>query len=255
MINNKYKSTLHENINSDTMIIFVHGILEGPNQFYELSRIAHKNNFSFSNILLPGHGSSGRDFANSNKSQWIKALDDEILKFQYFYKNIILVGHSMGGLLSILSSLKYKDKIKGLVLISTPLRVFVKFNIMISSLKIALGLIKENDFLTNKANDAFCIERSSFLTYITWVPRYLDLFSLMISVKNVLRDLEIPTLLVHTEKDELVSCKSINIFKKHLGNDYKILNLKKSGHFYYDKDDFSYLLNEFELFLNNLYNN
>lgn len=250
-MNNKHKSFLHENKNSNTIIIFVHGILEGPNQFCELSKIAYGNDFSFSSILLSGHGGSGSDFAKSNKHEWLDTLDQEILKFKNNYENIILVGHSMGGLLSILSSLKYIDKIKGLVLISTPLRVFVKTNIMISSIKIALGIIKEDDFLTNKAYNAFCIERSSFLTYITWIPRYVDLFFLMISTKKVLNNIDIPTLLVHTEKDELVSCKSIRIFEKKLLNDYKILNLKKSGHFYYDNDDFSYLCDEFSLFLNN----
>ena len=52
--------------NSNTMVIFIHGILESPNQFNNLSRIAIDNNVSVCAILLDGHGRTGEDFANSS---------------------------------------------------------------------------------------------------------------------------------------------------------------------------------------------
>ena len=135
---------LYENKESNTMVIFIHGILEGPKQFRKFTEVVYNKGFSYSAILLDGHGGSGKKFANSSMKKWINSVEKEILKYKDKYENIILVGHSMGGLLSILLSLKYKNKVKSLILISTPLKVHVRFDMMISSIKIALEKIKDD---------------------------------------------------------------------------------------------------------------
>ena len=210
---------LYENKESNTMVIFIHGILEGPKQFRKFTEVVYNKGFSYSAILLDGHGGSGKKFANSSMKKWINSVEKEILKYKDKYENIILVGHSMGGLLSILLSLKYKNKVKSLILISTPLKVHVRFDMMISSIKIALGKIKDEDTLTKYAYNALSVDRSSLVTYARWIPRYKDLFELIIMVKRELKNIAIPTLIIHTKKDELVSNKSLNLFYKNLKND------------------------------------
>lgn len=158
----------------------------------------------------------------------------------------------MGSLLSILLSSKYKNKVKGLVLISCPLRVFVRGNMIISSIKVALGMVKEKDILASHAQNAFSVERSSLLTYFSWIPRYKDLFTLIISTRKTLQSIDIPTLIVQCKRDELVSYSSLNVFRNKLKNYYQILSLEKSGHFYYDDHEFTHLLNEFKVYINKL---
>ena len=199
--------------------------------------------------MLDGHGGSGNKFANSSKNKWIDSVEKEILKYKDKYKNIILVGHSMGGLLSILLSLKYKNKVKAIILISTPLMIHIRVNIMISSIKIGLGIIKDEDILTKDLYNSLSVDRSSLLTYIKWIPRYIDLFKLIIIIKKKLKNINIKTLIIHTKKDELVSNKSLNIFYNNLKNDYKIISLEKSGHFYFDEDELIKVLKLFEIFL------
>ena len=84
---------------------------------------------------------------------------------------------------------------------------------------------------------------------LEWIPRYKDLFELIIMVKRELKNIAIPTLIIHTKKDELVSNKSLNLFYKNLKNDYKIINLEKSGHFYYNEDELNKILKVFQRFL------
>lgn len=246
------KPFYNEKKNSDTIIIFIHGILEGPNQFKELSKLALNKGYSISAILLDGHGKSGVDFANSSLEKWIKSIDKEILRYKDRYENIILVGHSMGSILSILSYLKHKNKIKGIVSISTPLHVRVKPNIAISSIKIALDMVDEDDIFTNHAYNAYSVDRCSIFTYIRWIPRYLDLFKLILKSRNFLDKVNVPMLIVHTMKDELVSHRSLKVFNKKLDTQNNIVCLQNSGHFYYDDKDLNYLRNEFELFLDKL---
>ena len=245
----RHRPFSYENVDSNTMVIFVHGVIEGPNQFKEFAKIAYKKNFSYSAILLDGHGKRGIDFAKSNKEKWIESLDREIVKYKDKYEKIILVGHSMGGLLSILASLKYKDKVSGLVLIAVPFRVFIKFKMIISIIKIYFGRIKKNDFLTMKAYDALSVGMGNLGTYIKWIPRYLDLFTLMHITEKKLPKLEVPTLIIYTKKDELVSEKSLRVLEKNLRNDYEIIHLEESGHFYYNRKELSKILKKFKEFL------
>ena len=248
------KPFLYENKNSDTIVIFIHGILEGPNQFKSFADIVYNKGFSYSAILLNGHGGSGKKFANSSKSKWINSVEKEISKYKDNYKNIILVGHSMGAILSILLSLKYKNKVKALILMSTPLKIHIQFNMIVIGIKVALGRIKYEDILTKYAYNALSVERSSPTTYIKWIPRYNDLFILINKVKKELKNISIPTLIIHTKNDEFVSNKSLNLFYRNLNNDYKIITLEKSGHFYYDECELERVLKSFGKFLTYIVN-
>lgn len=241
--------------NSKTIVIFIHGILESPHQFKNLAKISIENNASVCGILLEGHGKTGEDFANSSLEKWESSVELEIKKYIDKYEYIILVGHSMGALLSIDFYLKYNNKIKAIVAIATPLNIRVRFNIMKSSLKIALGIIKEDDTLTNHANDAFSIRNSYVLTYIKWLPRYMDLFKLTRRVRSRINDIDLPMLIVHCMNDELVSNKSIKTYEKSFEynnkeNNKRLIKLINSGHFYYEEKDLNILEKEFMSFIN-----
>lgn len=79
-----------------------------------------------------------KDFSNSSMNKWINTVEQEILSYIDKYENIILTGHSMGGLLSILMAVRYNKNIKKLVLLSTPLRVSVNFRMIVCIIKMIL---------------------------------------------------------------------------------------------------------------------
>ncbi|WP_296649282.1 alpha/beta hydrolase [Romboutsia sp. 13368] len=151
-------------------------------------------------------------------------------------------------------TLKYKNKVKALILMATPLKVHIQFNMIIIGIKIALGRIKYEDILTRYAYNSLSVERSSTKTYIKWIPRYNDLFILINKVKKQLKNISIPTLIIHTKNDELVSNKSLNLFYRKLKNDYKVITLENSGHFYYDEYELEIVLKSFGKFLDYIVN-
>ena len=247
-----HSSFFHECENANTIVIFIHGILESPTQFEYLAKSAFKNRFSVSGILLDGHGCSAEEFSKSSLKKWIDSVDRELESHRNKYENIIIVGHSMGSLLCINAymNLHYRDKIKSMVLIGTPLNVWVKPKMIKSSIKIVLNNVKESDFLTYEAHKAFSVKSTSLFTYIKWIPRYLDLFILINRTKKNLSGLDIPMLIVHGVSDELVSCRSLDTFTKKIKHkNYKVIRLENSGHFYYDKNDLKSFINEFNQFL------
>lgn len=47
--------------NTDTIVIFIHGIVEGPAQFKDLMKLTIQHGYSAVSLLLPGHGGTGKD--------------------------------------------------------------------------------------------------------------------------------------------------------------------------------------------------
>jgi 3-oxoadipate enol-lactonase len=65
----------------------------------------------------PGHGRSTAFGSNTTMEQWADWVMENLDELNV--KTCVLVGHSMGGMVTINTTLKYKDRIKGIVLVST----------------------------------------------------------------------------------------------------------------------------------------
>lgn len=235
-----------------TAVIFIHGILEGPFQFHELATKALEQGMATFGILLPGHGKSAEDFANSNRQQWINYVDKVIKEISQNYPNIILVGHSMGALLSLLVSEKY-DCVIGLFAVAIPLSIKVNLKGFTCSLKVLTGHYDKDDEYVLASYRAWSIPQGTWRNYVRWIPRYIDLFYLIYLTKKELPYLKKPMLFIHCGCDEFVRYKTTKILKRKLTNDnYRIEELKKSGHFYYRDRENEKLINTFVLFLNQL---
>ena len=108
---------------ASTIVVFIHGIVEGPDQFSELMKRSFELGFAAVSLLLPGHGGTGEEFARSSRQQWLEHVNAEIAHYKKNYNSIILVGHSMGSLLSFLTYTESPEQIIGIVAIDTPLYV------------------------------------------------------------------------------------------------------------------------------------
>ena len=58
---------------SHSVVLFIHGITEGPNQFKRLSALCVQNGINATALLLPGHGKNGLDFAKNGKTTYTPA--------------------------------------------------------------------------------------------------------------------------------------------------------------------------------------
>lgn len=250
-----FKESFYKNT-SDTIVIFIHGITESPNQFKQLSKIVLKNGHSYFNMLLPGHGKTPKDFYENGFKEWISYVNLKLDNFRVIYENIIIVGHSMGCLLAINSYFYNKKKIKGLFFLSVPFNIKPKFNIILQSLILFFSIYKILN-LKNRITIYKTISTGipNIFQFVRWIPRYIDLFYLSYKVKYKIREIEVPTIYIQAYKDELVSIKSAQTIKNILKNFNKrknkniIIILKQSGHFNYSLKDKLIILNNFDKFL------
>ena len=216
---------------SDAVIVFIHGIQGSPLQF---DFIIEKLNgaYSIENLLLPGHGKTASDFRSSTMTQWQNYVDERVEKLQKEYKHIILVGHSMGGLLSIQSAVSYPEQIRGLFLIALPLRIRVSYPCIKNSLCVAFSKKDTNEIIA-AARKGNSISASNPFEYLAGIPRYIELLKKSKSTRALLEKLPLPIVIVHSANDELVSNKSLNYAKDK--DNIEVITVNDSGHYYYSQ--------------------
>ena len=216
---------------SDSIVIFIHGFMGSPSQFSSLAGIFAEKGFSAASVLLPGHGTAGLNFAKSTFRDWEEHLQSELDRFSD-YKKIFLVGHSIGGLLALNASAGI-SRIESVTAVASPLK-FYYFAGLFRKLKL---LFSKNAELKKAYLEAYSINMS-FLTYFLLGRVFMQPFLLAKKTKANLKNITVPVLIIHSEKDETVSFKSSEMFEKGLVNASEtILRLKDSNHGYAPQAD------------------
>ncbi len=224
---------------ADTIVIFIHGILEGSMQFRSLAKIAYDEGYSTLVLLLPGHGKKGTDFANASMRKWIIYVNKKIKGMEKKYNNIILVGHSMGGLLAVEYVSHFKTNVTKLILIGFPIKIRINPKVLIGAFKISIGRINRRERYVVAECRAMGVEATKFIECTGWIPRYIELIHLIYHCRKQLKKIYIPMVIIQSYNDEFI-CRKIDKYIK-LPN-MSVYNLKNSSHFCYEHDD----LNELE---------
>jgi pimeloyl-ACP methyl ester carboxylesterase len=97
-------------------IVFLHGWLMSP-AMWQSPLAALNGKVRCLALWQPGHGRTSAPAAPFTMDTWVERLI-EILDTQQI-KKAVLVGHSMGGMLSLATAVKYPDRIRALVLVDT----------------------------------------------------------------------------------------------------------------------------------------
>ena len=238
-----HKEYIREVENSENAYLFIHGIIGSPDHFKKLIELIPSNS-SVYNILLDGHGEKIKDFAKSSMKKWESQVEDMLIYLNCKYKNIIIVGHSMGTLLAINIALKYPEKIKKLFLLSVPVKVAVKSTAVSDEVKLFFGRIGTNDITANAAIEEHSIEQEKYLfKYLSLIPRYIELFLKINETDKKLSQLTTPAIAFQSEKDEYVSPKSYKFLKEY--PIFETILLKNSYHNYYTQEDFQIIKERF----------
>jgi carboxylesterase len=95
-------------------VLFVHGFVGGSNNFGETPQKIAAQGWRVRVMLLPGHGTSPREFAQKRPEDLLNAVREELRALKIQHETVVLAGHSMGGALSTIMAAK--EKPDGLIL-------------------------------------------------------------------------------------------------------------------------------------------
>ncbi|MFN3604709.1 MAG: alpha/beta hydrolase [Leptonema sp. (in: bacteria)] len=105
---------------SDCCFLLIHGFTGTPYHVRSLGEYFNKKGHSTLGILLPGHGTKVEDLIPIRFYHYLAVTDQFLLNLSNFYKNIFIIGFSMGGTIALELAFRRKSLIKGIALISTP---------------------------------------------------------------------------------------------------------------------------------------
>lgn len=231
---------------AERAILFIHGIIGTPNHFAEFIKLVPED-VSVYNMLLDGHGKTAADFGKTSMKKWEAQVEAAVVELLAQHNEILIVAHSMGTLFAIEQAVK-NDRISGLFLMAVPIKLFIKPQMLSNAMKVYFNKIKPDDTIALAAKASYGIQSDKNLfNYISWLPRYLELFSKIRKTRNVLPALKTKCTAYQSVCDEMVSKKSIKYLNSNSG--METVALKNSTHYYYEREVFAYLLSEFEGFI------
>ena len=116
VLNSKIYMEMHGDKNNET-VVFVHGLGDEASTIWEDSVNSLKENYHVIIFDLPGFGKSSKGSAEYTPEKYALVLDYIVSK--YVNKPFYLIGHSMGGAISIKYTTLFENKVKKLFLINS----------------------------------------------------------------------------------------------------------------------------------------
>jgi len=228
-----------------TGILFIHGILGTPEHFKQFLPLVPKE-YSVRNLLLKGHGGSVRDLSQASMSEWKQQVSEALTELAESNDRVIIAAHSMGTLFAIQEAIR--RPIDELFLINVPLKLHITFRLIRTMQKVYTGKIKPEDEWNLAAQKACSIRiEKNVFKYLTWIPRYLELFSEIRKTRKMLGSLSTKSHVYLSAYDEMVSVKCGKLFENNPQVSVKMLN--SSGHFYYSPEDQKLMTEDFKRML------
>jgi len=213
---------------ADTVVLCVHGIQGNPSKFLWLTRRLPAE-IDYLCVLLPGHGISSKEFAQSGSKEWLDFLRHTLQELSQKYRRIICVGHSMGSLLGILAaSDRTFPALHGLMLLSCPFSLGKATRYAVG--RWFTGLFSEVPKLKTDDEDTVS---ARLLQHPMYPKPYLGLFQLMSMARRQLSMLKLPVFAVHSDGDEIVSPRSLELLARHARA--RTVVVPESGHFLYSE--------------------
>lgn len=187
------KKVVYSDIGSGPVIIFIHGWSESRSTFDQISKLLSPK-YRCISIDLPGFGASEalEKVTLAKVSKMIRKLIDKL-----GVKKYNLVGHSLGGAVTLVYADKHQDEINRIVLIS-PFVTFKQFSKSVFYLIRNLAPVLISKILTWKKPNLYAVNafRFAYLLSNTDLYKYL---------RKVRKDI----LLVYGTKDSILSIRPL----------------------------------------------
>jgi len=188
----------------ETAYLIIHGFNGSPKETRYLADYLRRKNLDIHTVLLSGHGGTKKELKNSSHTDWISSAERAVKSLLREYRRIVLIGFSMGGLISL--HFAKMPKVDRIVLINTPIYFW---NIKVIAKDIFTGIVSR-DFDRIKYYKG-AVMRSSLKSSI-------DFLKILLMTKRMIGVIEKPVLIIQCKNDESVRFKSAGYIKDKLGD-------------------------------------
>ncbi|OKP70620.1 hypothetical protein A3842_24590 [Paenibacillus sp. P3E] len=207
--------------------LFIHGFTGGEYEISPLAQFLEQHQYPARTFTLKGHGGSRHDLLQSDRQGWRQSAEDQLQEMLNDGDRVHLIGFSTGALIASHLSVQYREQIKSLTLLSTPvfpLNLLEILKTLGSPVMIRNYLSKFGSTPAKATREFQRLVRESFEIY----PQ-----------------IETPTLIVQGGRDHLVRAKSAAYLHRTIPSASKrVLMVERSGHMLCHCEDSSLIMDE-----------
>jgi carboxylesterase len=209
-----------------TGCLLLHGFTAAPHEVVRLGAHLANNGYTALGPRLAGHGTSLDDLARTRWPDWLASAEDGLHLLRGMCDRIVLMGMSMGGLLSVL--LAADQRPAGLVLMSTPITLLQSpLRRWLKPLSLIVPRVRKGppDWYDPSVN----AERVAYPAYSTRAAAEVQ--DLITRARTTLPLVTVPTLIIHSRNDTFVVPANAELLLSELGaKDKKLLMVEGSNH-------------------------
>lgn len=221
-------------------IIFVHGFPSCPYTYKYASEISDKAGYDAYAPLLPGFGTDMDDFLSTNFSQWFAYLEDYYLEKRKIYKNLYVVGLSLGGAMTLKLSEKYSGthnapdavSVTAAPVLLNSLRERTIKSWLLYSIRTISWFIQSIESKSERWKDMED-NHSEWIGYHGVFPR--QAYSIKMALEKIRSDLgkiTVPIIAFHVPGDRTVNYKNLTYIEERISSDKKQFHTLEYKGFY-----------------------
>lgn len=255
---------IHEDIKSKGAVLLFHGLTGSPFELRKYAQFLHNNGYDVFAQCLPGHGERFEEIYTVKYQDWLDFAYNKFSELRTKYDKVFISGLCLGAVLALAVAIKFKNKVDGIISLSTTLYLdgwrlpWYKFLIPIGLSTILRfyycypecephGI--KNQKTRNVVKKLLAKGDVGMNDFpMTGIYELLKLSKIVI--KN-LKEIEIPILLIHSKEDDLTSVKSAEIvYDKISSKDKEKIILYDSYHMVLYDNEKEFVFNKALEFLN-----
>lgn len=207
-------------------VLLIHGFTGLPAGMLLLGKFLNDAGFSVLCPRLAGHGTNEQDLMRTTRDDWYNSVLDGFYILRGACEKIFVVGHSMGGLLTL--KLSTEHDVAKIVTLAAP--IFIDDGMGLKNLPPKELCGNACTFTPRKKLDDVppAVNNVYDKTPLVSVHELLDLIA---DVKNLLPKITAPILIMHGEEDHTAQPRSARFIMDNVGSSVKkIITVPDSGH-------------------------
>ena len=207
-------------------VLLIHGFTGLPAELFLLGQALNRANFNVLCPRLAGHATNERDLMRTTRDDWFNSVLDGFFILRGLCNEIFVVGHSMGGLLTL--KLASEQNISKIVTLAAP--IFIDDGLGLKNLPprefcsdaCIIQPRRKIPDVPQAANDVY--KKTPLIS----VHELVDLIA---DVKKILSNVKIPILIMHGEEDHTAQPRSARFIMDNVGSkSKKIVTVPNAGH-------------------------
>ena len=207
-------------------VLLVHGFTGLPAELFLLGEFLNRQNFSVLCMRLAGHGVDENNLMRTTKDDWFNSVLDGFYILRDACEKIFVVGHSMGGLLTL--KLAAEKNLSKIVTLAAP--IFIDDGLGLKNLppKEFCGnacIVQPRKKLNDVPQAANEVYKKTPLISVHELVELID------DAKKFLPTVTAPILIMHGEDDHTAQPRSARFIMDNVGSPIKkIVTVPNAGH-------------------------